>query len=231
VFLYVKNRFDPEPEYVLTRKMAAEKGVALVRFLDAPFFLLPSAEEGLRGIRSGNYWRKRGREERQWVSMHGEMKFDVLTDTDELQEWLPKVKDLFRARWADEQSSSRWMSDDGFAQYANAMVELAKQDEASLAILYRVDTEELLAFGYNLDKGNTRHIYQHATNVLEDYRKFRLGQFFLIYLFEHSILNGYTFFDFTSLSGRRVCSAPGSYFGERTTQTRLLTGLLSSRLP
>ena len=191
MFLYVQNRFNPEPRLSLLPPHDTAPRSVQVPYIDAPLMVLPRSIDAFRQTKKGKYWRKQSWSVRKFDDQFGPVTFAVLTEPAALEHWLPEVHALFRRRWEDGATRSAWASDAGFAPYRRAMIELAASGEASLAVLYRgqpdVHTGELLAYGYLLEQDRTLYFYQHAASVRDDYRSFSLGTRFLIDLLEHCI--------------------------------------------
>ncbi len=187
MFIYVQNRFNTKPTVTRLASAAAPSECALVPYIDAPLMVLPRDTAGLRALRSSGFWRKRAAERRKFETEFGAAAFKVITDAPSLKLWLPRVHELFLKRWAGEHSGSKWMTQQGFSSFSQAMIELAAEGQACLAILYREDNEELLSYGYLVESPRTLHFFQHATSTDPRYKSHRLGQAFLTQLLSYAV--------------------------------------------
>lgn len=175
MFDYVRNRYNPQPRYVVPP--AARPAGRLV--YDLPFSTtsllpLPHDQEGFRALHGSKFWSTLRRKERRVVDAFGPLTFRVVTDAAALREVLPEVRQLYRDRWAEEYTSLPWKTDDGFAPYAEAMVSLAAEGKAELAVLE--SEKELLAYAYCLTQDGTYYFFQHAALPAPEYRRYSPGK-------------------------------------------------------
>ncbi len=197
MFIYVKNKCNPSPEYVLLPEVGDASDSVRIPHLDAPAVLVPKTVEELHQRRSSKYWRERSRSERKFARDVAGLKFDIISQPDQLQKWLPKVHRLFLQRWKGEFTTSEWNTGAGFQPYSDAMLSLAPEGNASLAVLYRTDSDELLSFGYCLEQNRIRYLYQHASTTDPAYRKYGFGTILMAYLMRDTVSSGrYDLFDF-----------------------------------
>lgn len=194
MFLYVRNQFNPEPEYALTPKLSDE-GTRYIEYLGAPMYVLPRSVDDFRKRKSSKYWYNISRAESKFKEECGPLEFKVLQTRSEIEPWVQAVYELFKKRWSESYSSSTWLYADGFAKYSDALLALADKGEASLAIL--VSGENLLAFSYNLHGDDVLYFYQHAAVNDPKYHKYSLGKVFLIHLLNVTIEESrFRIFDF-----------------------------------
>lgn len=193
MFLYVHNNFNPSPSMTLSGKRNPNE--YLVEYWGAPLYLLPRTVAEFESSRGAKYWQTLRRKQKHFESDFGKLDFAWVTSAEELEFWLPKVHELFLARWSDRYVSSSWKTAEGFAEYARALFHMAAMGQASLAILSRAG--ELLSFSYNLHQDNIIYFYQHATKDDPRYHKYSLGRIFLTHFLREVIASArFNAFDF-----------------------------------
>lgn len=187
MFLYVQNRFNLEPSYALCPK-SHDGSMYTIEYLGAPVAKIPRTMEEFRQRKSKKYWYNIQRAESRFESEYGPLEFHWLETAHSIKPWLPAVHELFVKRWAHSYSSSEWLQEGGFERYAEALLQLAEEGKASLALLS--SQGRLLAFSYNLHEANVCYFYQHASVQDEAYQKFSLGKIFLIKFLQALISDG-----------------------------------------
>jgi CelD/BcsL family acetyltransferase involved in cellulose biosynthesis len=183
MFEYVRNEYNPHP--VLLLEPDGRPPDRLVR--DLPYaralsFPIPGSEAELEARHGRKWWATVRRKERRLCERSAGVRFRVLTSRDDLTEMLPQVQRLFVERWTEEYTSFAWKTPDGFAPYADAMLDLAAQGRAELAVLE--GDGRLLSFAYCLVDGDVYRFYQHATIPDARYRPFSVGKILVTRLVE-----------------------------------------------
>ena len=160
----------------------------------APYFLLPDTLTDFKKRHKRKFWYNLRWQEKKLREELGDLRFEILYDEKKLSKFLIKVFELFKERWKDEYTSSAWKRWDGFKKYADAMIELAKQKKAFLAVLY--SGEFLLSFAYCLVENNIVYLYQQCSTRDKKIAKYSPGKILFWKLFEQLIEQGYKKFDF-----------------------------------
>ena len=195
MFDYVTNAMNPAPTLV-TEPSQPERGrIKYLPYCDSVVMDVPDSQAALKAQHKSKFWSTLRRKERRFVDTHGDLSFRVISDEDELRRWLPRVRELFCERWADEYTSLPWKTVEGFAPYRDAMITLARRGEAELLVLETGG--RLLSFAYCLANGDTYYFYQHATTTAEQYRRFSPGKLLVWKMITHLVDDGrYRFLDF-----------------------------------
>ena len=185
MFDYVATSASPNPPLVLNTTDDGRKLVKYIPYATAVLFALPATTEDLRRLHRAKYWSTLRRKERRFVEAHGPLRFRVITDERELQAVLPLVQQLYRQRWRDEYTSLPWKTEEGFAPYREAMLDLASRGEAELAVLE--SETDLLSFAYCIIQGGTYYFYQHATRTEGKYGEYSVGKLLVWKLITHLV--------------------------------------------
>jgi CelD/BcsL family acetyltransferase involved in cellulose biosynthesis len=193
MFDYLKNEYNPHPLLFLQNDRS--ENFLYVKYATSPYMDLPSTQDLLRSIHKKKFWYNIRRSEKLFNDKYGELHFDVLTDKDRLIFFLDQVYTLFNDRWSKEYTSFIWKNKEGFEKYKTAMIDLAVQDKAFLAVLYD-SNKKLLSYGYCLVEEGVVYFYQHTTTIQEEYRKYSLGRVFLNQLVKYCIDSKYKKIDF-----------------------------------
>lgn len=183
MFEYVRNEYNPRPVLVLEPDgRPSDRLIRDLHYARALSFPIPRSETELEARHGRKWWSTVRRKERRLREHSTGVAFRVLTGPDELAEMLPQVQRLFTERWAEEYTSFAWKTPDGFAPYAEAMVDLAAQGRAELAVLE--GDGRLLSFAYCLLDDGVYRFYQHASTPLPEYRPFSVGKILVTRLIE-----------------------------------------------
>lgn len=189
MFDYVANRYNPDPRYVLAgTPPPSDRLIRDLPFSTTSVLPLPGDAEGLRALHGSKFWSTLRRKERRFVDAHGPLTFRVLTEEAALREALPQVQQLYAERWASEYTSLPWKTPEGFAPYAEAMVALAAEGRAELAVLE--SEKELLSYAYSLRQDGTYHFFQHAAVTASEYRRYSPGRLLVWKLVTHVVERG-----------------------------------------
>lgn len=198
MFDYCVNEFNPQPEIILASDLSTEKKKQsfFLKFACSHYLNLPSTMEEFKKLHRKKYWYNLKRSQALFTKEHGELNFKIVVDKHELMKYLPEVFRLFRSRWRGKFTSCSWKTADGEKKYTEAMLALAIQNRAFLAIL--TDSKNsLLSYGYCLCDNTTVYFYQHSSDNRAEYRRFSLGKVFIAFLLERLILQGqFKKFDF-----------------------------------
>lgn len=198
MFDYCVNDFNPQPEIIQARDLSSDKKNQnfFLRFACSHYFNLPASIEEFRKLHRKKYWYNLKRSQTLFAREHGELNFKIVVEQHELMRYLPEVFRLFRSRWRGKFTSCSWKTADGEKKYTEAMLALAIQNRAFLAVL--TDSQDnLLSYGYCLCDNGTVYFYQHSSDDRPEYRRFSLGKVFISLLLERLVLHGqFRKFDF-----------------------------------
>jgi len=175
MFDYLENEYNPSPR-LATLVRAPDPGRLQRRLSYSTSVVvdLPGTVAALRERQSKHFWSELARRERRFAEAHGPMTFTLTSDPDVLRRRLRDVRALYASRWAEEYTSLPWKTERGFAPYADALVDLARQGRGALALLDGDD--RLLSFGYCLLEPPWCYLYQHAASPDPRYRPYGPGK-------------------------------------------------------
>jgi len=194
MFDYIRNRYNIEPSMV--KKLDLKDNNLYVKFLNAPYMLLPKNMEDFLFTHKSKFWYNLNRFEKMFRNDFGELYFEVVRDEKKLEIFLDKVYILFNKKWKDEYLSTPWKCKEGFETYKQAMIEMSKDNEGFLAVLYN-ESSELLSYSYCLNDDTTVYFYQYTTEPNPIYHKYSLGKVLVHNLLKYVISEQkYKMFDF-----------------------------------
>ena len=194
MFDYVKNRYNLSPTMV--KKSDINKKNLYVKYLNAPYMILPNTIESFLSSHKSKFWYNLNRFERLYKKEIGEIYFEIIKEGDSLDEFLEKAFELFNNRWRGEYISTSWKCKKGFSKYKDAMINLASENNSLLAVLYD-SKRNLLSYAYCLIEDETIYFYQYTTNPNEKFKKYSLGKILLHNLLKYLINESrYKKFDF-----------------------------------
>jgi CelD/BcsL family acetyltransferase involved in cellulose biosynthesis len=186
MFLYVENRFNSRPRYVVGPVAPRpDRYEHFIRSLDAPIMTVPATAEALRALKRKKFWYNIERQKRLFEAEVGPLEIEVLRDDPRLPVFLDKVQALFSTRWRDRPTSSPWRSPNGFVPYRTAMIELARTGEAELIVLH--SDGRLLSYGYCLIAGDRYCFYQHCADHSPEFRRYSLGKVLVVEMIRHIV--------------------------------------------
>lgn len=195
MFTYIKNKYNQDPLWVLE---GSESPRDLFRFnieFDvAPYLKLPKTVEAFHEMHKAKFWYNIKRDEKLFVNEFGPLNFVVTADKEMLLQYLPRIQELFAARWAKAYTSFDWKTKEGFQKYHEAMLDLADTGHGEIAVL--LNKQSVLAFAYALKYNKTYYFFQHAVTTNPLYRKFSLGKIFIKQLITSTIQREFEIFDF-----------------------------------
>ncbi|MBC3193503.1 GNAT family N-acetyltransferase [Pseudonocardia sp. C8] len=183
MFEYIRNEYNPSPVLVLDPgARPAGRWVRDLPYSRALSFRVPADRSALEACHGRKWWATVRRKERRLRADVDDLRFRVVTRENELRDVLPKVQHLFAERWAGEYTSFCWKTPEGFAPYADAMVDLAADGRAELAVLEGDGI--VLSFVYALVEDGCYYFYQHAATQREKYRRHSVGKILVTKLIE-----------------------------------------------
>lgn len=198
MFDYCRNEFNLSPDMMLFSQLNEDtrRRYFCLKFSRACFMKLPKTVDEFRRLHRKKYWYNLKRSQGLFEKHYGALEFKIVADKAELMRYLPEVFKLFRKRWEGRFTSCNWKTKSGEIAYTKALLDLAKQNRAFLAVLTGLN-DTLLSYGYCLCEDSTVYFYQHSTDDSSEYRRFSLGKIFIALLLENLVKQG-TFrkFDF-----------------------------------
>lgn len=187
MFDYVQNRYNKNPS--MSKENELLDNYLYVKFLNAPYMKLPKDIDEFLSTHKSKFWYNLNRFEKMFRNDFGELYFEVLKDEKNLEEFLDKVYVLFNTKWKEEYLSTTWKYKEGFAAYKQAMIEMTKNDEGFLAVLFDKD-RNLLSYAYCLKSQSTVYFYQHCICADKKYFKYSLGKILIHNLLRYIIAEG-----------------------------------------
>jgi hypothetical protein len=195
LFTYIKNKYNKNPQWVLEGEKKNSAGITCdIEFSVAPYLILPKTIKDFYGMHKRKFWYNIKRAEKMFATDFGELKFIVTSERDLLLQYLPKIQELFAARWKDGYTSFDWKTKEGFLKYQEAMLDFASTGNGEVALLFH--KQMVLAFGYMLIQEGNYYFFQHAVITDSNYRKYSLGKILIKKLIERAINNNLKTFDF-----------------------------------
>ena len=176
MFDYVQNKYNPTPKLV-TEDDLTDKNL-YVKYINAPYMILPKTIEEFHSSHKSKFWYNINRSIKMYENQFGNLSFEIIKNTNDLDFFLEQVFHLFNKRWENEYLTSPWKCIEGFEKYKTALIDLSKSDNGFLAVLYDKN-KKLLSYAYCLSNGNTAHFYQYTTTTENKYKKFSLGKILL----------------------------------------------------
>ena len=191
---YVKNKHNKSPNMV--KEKDKDDSNLYIKFINAPYMILPKDIEEFKKTHKTKFWYNLDRLEKIFRKDIGELNFKIIKNEESLNKYLDKIFVLFNEKWKNEYLSTPWKCKEGFEKYKKAMVDLAKNDEGFIAVLYD-ENNKLLSYAYCLEDDDTVYFYQYTTDSNPLYRKYSLGKILVHNLLKYCIeMNKYEKFDF-----------------------------------
>jgi len=189
MFLYVENRFNPRPTYIVgAGSPRPGRWEHFIRTLDAPTMTLPPTLEALRALKRKKFWYNIERQKRLFEAEKGPLRIETLRDDPRLPDFLDQVQALFSARWHNRLIRSPWRSQAGFLPYKTAMIELAKTGEAELIVLHSAG--RLLSYAYCLIADDRYFFFQHCADPDPALRRYSLGKILVVEMIRNLVVAG-----------------------------------------
>jgi CelD/BcsL family acetyltransferase involved in cellulose biosynthesis len=189
VFEYLRNEYNRTPLLTVEpHPVPPGKFVIDLPYSTAPLLRLPRSAEELDRLHGRKWWSTMRRKERRLRENVADVEFRVLASATEIEQLLPPVQSVFEERWSGQYTSFPWKTPEGFQPYADAMLELAPQGRAELAVL--LGDGRLLSFAYCLREGSTYYFYQHATTTDPRYQQFSVGKLLVMKLVQQLVHDG-----------------------------------------
>src|SRR3989338_1256290 len=195
MFTYIKNKYNSNPMWVLEGSESPKNLLIYnIEFDTAPYLRLTKTVDEFYEMHKSKFWYNIKRDEKLFSTEFGRLDFIVISEKNELLQYLPKIQELFANRWEKDYTSFEWKTKTGFQKYHDAMIDLASTGNGEIALLAHNQT--ILAFAYCLKYEKTYYFFQHAVSRNPLYRKYSLGKILIRQLIESAIQREFEIFDF-----------------------------------